>query len=137
MQLKKMFDLTFDHYTIKVKNLENSASFYKKVLGLKEIENRTQKSYIRWFSIGEGSELHIVEGDSDSIKTHVGVHLALRLNEFDKFLSQLKRYNINQHNSRGIQDSITTRADGIRQVYFQDPDGYWIEVNEAATLSND
>lgn len=132
-----MFDLTFDHYTIKVKNLETSATFYKKVLGLEEIENRTRKSYIRWFSIGEGCELHIVEGDSESIKTNVGVHLALRLKKFDKFLSHLKKYNINQHNSKGIQDSITTRADGIRQVYFQDPDGYWIEVNEAATLSDE
>lgn len=132
-----MFDLTFDHYTIKVKNLDTSATFYKKVLGLKEIENRTRKSYIRWFSVGDGCELHIVEGDSGSIKTNVGVHLALRLKEFDNFLSHLKKYNINHHNSKGIQDSITTRADGIRQVYFRDPDGYWIEVNEAATLSHE
>lgn len=129
-----MFDLTFDHYTIKVKDLNRSADFYKKILGLEEIENRTRKEYIRWFQIGEGCELHIVEGDSESIKTNVGVHMALRLKEFDTFLSHLKRYNINQHNSKGIQDSITTRADGIRQVYFQDPDGYWIEVNEAGIL---
>lgn len=129
-----MFDLTFDHYTIKVRDLNRSADFYKKVLGLKEIENRTRKEYIRWFQIGEGSELHIVEGDSYSIKTNVGVHLALRLKDFDTFLGQLSRYNINRHNSKGIQDSITTRADGIRQVYFQDPDGYWIEVNEAGLL---
>ncbi|WP_234572254.1 VOC family protein [Rhodohalobacter sp. 614A] len=132
-----MFDLIFDHYTIKVRNLDASATFYKKVLGLKEITNRTQKSYIRWFSMGDGSELHIVEGDSDRIKTNVGVHLALRLKNFDEFLSHLSRHNINQHNSKGIRDSITTRADGIRQVYFQDPDGYWIEVNEAGTLSNE
>ena len=131
-----MFDLTFDHYTIKVKNLDRSADFYKKVLGLEEIENRTRKEYIRWFQIGEGCELHIVEGDSGSIKTNVGVHLALRLKDFDSFLGQLSRYNINRHNSKGTQDSITTRADGIRQVYFQDPDGYWIEVNEAATLED-
>lgn len=129
-----MFNLTFDHYTIKVKNLDTSANFYKKVLGLKEIENRTKKDYIRWFSIGNGSELHIVEGNTDRITTNVGIHLALRLKNFDTFLSHLNRYNITQHNSKGIQDSITTRADGIRQVYFRDPDGYWIEVNEADTL---
>ena len=129
-----MFDLTFDHYTIKVKNLETSAKFYRNVLDLKEIENRTKKEYIRWFSIGNGSELHIVEGNTDSIQTNIGVHLALRLKDFDEFLSHLNRYNITQHNSKGIQDSITTRADGIRQVYFRDPDGYWIEVNEAGIL---
>ena len=26
---------------------------------------------------------------------------------------------------------ITIRADGIRQIYFQDPDGHWIEINDA------
>ena len=24
---------------------------------------------------------------------------------------------------------INIRADGIKQIFFQDPDGYWIEVN--------
>ncbi len=126
-----MTKLTFDHYTIKVKDLENSASFYKNVLGLSEIENRTRKPYIRWFSIGNDTELHIVEGDTHGIKTNVGVHLALKLDDFDKFLSHLKSKNILLHNSKAIPGSITTRADGVRQVYFQDPDGYWIEVNEA------
>ena len=123
--------LTFDHYTIKVKDLESSASFYKHVLGLSEIENRTRKPYIRWFSIGNGTELHVVEGDTRGIKTNVGVHLALKLDDFDKFLSHLKSKTILLHNSKAIPGSITTRADGVRQVYFQDPDGYWIEVNEA------
>lgn len=131
-----MFDLIFDHYTIRVKDLGRSADFYQKILELSEIENRTQKAHIRWFSMGDGRELHIAEGNSDVIKTNVGVHIALRLKDFDGFLAHLNRHNINRHNSKGIQDSITTRTDGIRQVYFQDPDGYWIEVNEAATLSD-
>ena len=131
-----MFDLTFDHYTIRAKDLDKSADFYMKVLGLSEIENRTKKEHIRWFSMGERKELHIAKGNSDIVKTNVGVHIALRLKDFDGFLAHLNKYNINQHNSRGIRDSITTRADGIRQVYFQDPDGYWIEVNEAEILSD-
>lgn len=123
--------LTFDHYTIKVKDLKTSASFYKDVLGLSEIENRTRKAHIRWFSIGDGTELHIVEGDTYDIRTNVGVHLALKLTDFDTFISHLKSKNILLHNSKAVPGSITTRADGVRQVYFQDPDGYWIEVNEA------
>lgn len=123
--------LTFDHYTIKVKDLESSASFYKNVLGLSEIENRTQKPYIRWFELGNGTELHIVEGNTAGIKTNIGVHLALKLKDFDSFISHLKSKNILLHDSKGIPESFTTRADGVRQVYFQDPDGYWIEVNEA------
>jgi len=25
---------------------------------------------------------------------------------------------------------VQLRPDGIQQIYFQDPDGYWIEVND-------
>ena len=71
-----MFDLTFDHYTIKVADLEKSASFYSNVLGLDEIENRTRKEHIRWFSLGGDSELHVVEGLVNEIETNIGVHLA-------------------------------------------------------------
>lgn len=126
-----MHELTFDHITITVQNLENSTKFYKNILGLSEIENRTRKPYICWFSLGNNCELHVVEGDSQGIETHIGVHLALKLSDFDSFLNHLSSFNITHHNSKGIRDSITTRADGVRQVYFQDPDGYWIEVNEA------
>jgi len=127
-----MFDLTIDHYTIKINDLERSADFYGNVLGLSEITNRTEKSYIRWFSLGNGSELHVVEGDTSNIATPIGVHLALRLSDFDNFIDHLQSHNIRPHDSKGNPDSITTRADGVRQVYFPDPDGYWIEVNEAA-----
>lgn len=126
-----MFDITFDHYTIKVNDLDRSAGFYSEILSLSEITNRTGKDYIRWFSLGNGSELHIVEGDTEAIKKNIGVHLALRLSNFDSFLDHLKSHSITPHNSKGKSNSITTRADGVRQVYFPDPDGYWIEVNEA------
>jgi lactoylglutathione lyase len=131
-----MFNTVFDHYTIKVKNLDRSIDFYKNILGLSEIENRTQKEYIRWLSMGSGSELHVVEGDSSQIKTDVGVHLAVRLRDFDRFLQHLQKNGITPHTSGGEPDDITFRADGIRQVYFSDPDGYWIEVNEADILNH-
>lgn len=129
-----MFDLTFDHYTIKVADLEKSASFYRNVLGLDEIENRTEKPHIRWFSLGDDSELHVVEGPVKEIKTNIGVHLALKLSDFDNFLEHMESHDITPHNSKGKPGEITTRADGVRQVYFPDPDGYWIEVNEAGAL---
>lgn len=126
-----MFTLTFDHYTIKVKSLEESAAFYKEVLGLPEIENHTKKDYIRWFSMGEEGELHIVEGDNNSIQTNVGLHMALKTSSLNDVIMHLKSNNILLHDSSGTPHSYTSRADGVRQFYFQDPDGYWIEVNEA------
>ncbi|MCH8568535.1 MAG: VOC family protein [Balneolales bacterium] len=123
--------LTFDHYTITVKNIEISTRFYADILGLTEIENRTRKPYIRWFSMGKGSELHVVEGNPEIISTNVRVHLALRLkpDEFDGFMEHLTKEGIILHNSKGEPNKITVRADGVRQVYFTDPDGYWIEIN--------
>lgn len=129
-----MPDLSFDHYTIKVTDLDANASFYSNVLGLDEITNRTEKPYIRWFSLGNDTELHIVEGETNDIQTNVGVHLALKLADFDNFIEHLKAHEVTPHNSKGKPNQITTRADGVRQVYFPDPDGYWIEVNEAAAL---
>jgi len=126
-----MFDLTFDHYTIKVADLNTSTTFYSDLLGLHRITNRTEKDYIRWFSLGNGTELHIVEGETEAIKKHIGVHLALKMSDFDKFLDYLRSHDITPHDSKGNANEITVRADGVRQVYFQDPDGYWIEVNEA------
>ena len=126
-----MQKLQFDHYTIKVNDLNASANFYNKVLGLSEITNRTEKPHIRWFSLGNG-ELHIVEGKTPDIKTTIGVHLALKLTDFDQFLSHLEENAITPHNSKGKPGIITTRADGVRQVYFKDPDDYWIEVNDAS-----
>lgn len=120
----------FDHYTIKVSDLDASCEFYGNILGLKEIKNRTDKSHIRWFSLGKG-ELHLVKGNSAEIQTNVGVHLALKVEDFDAFLSLLQENNITPHNSKGEPNQHTTRADGVRQVYFKDPDGYWVEVNEA------
>ncbi|HZV69551.1 MAG TPA: hypothetical protein VFG10_08405 [Saprospiraceae bacterium] len=29
----------------------------------------------------------------------------------------------------GVKHKVNIRADGIKQIFFQDPDGYWIEVN--------
>jgi len=126
-----MFHLTFDHYTIKVADLDTSTTFYGDLLGLHRITNRTEKDYIRWFSLGNGSELHVVEGQTEAIKKNVGVHLALKMSDFDHFVEYLRSHDITPHNSKGHPNEITVRADGVRQVYFQDPDGYWIEVNEA------
>jgi lactoylglutathione lyase len=123
--------MEFDHYTVAVSNLKKSVSFYSEVLMLNEIENKTVKSNVRWFSIGNSQELHVVEGKSKGIKTNIGLHLAFRVNDLNSFVDHLKKHGISVYNSKGVEGETTLRPDGIRQVYFQDPDEYWIEVNDA------
>jgi lactoylglutathione lyase len=31
----------------------------------------------------------------------------------------------------GKKNAISSRVDGVKQIWFQDPDGYWIEINDA------
>lgn len=125
-----MSDLVFDHYTMRVKDLDRSAEFYKEVLQLEEITNRTEKPYIRWFSLGKG-ELHIAEKPDEVVETHVGLHLALAIEDIESLIKRLKERDITIHDSKGNPNKKTTRADGVLQIYFKDPDGYWIEVNNA------
>ena len=50
---KTSFNFTFNHLALSVKDVDRSIDFYKKVLTLKEITNRTKIEGIRWLSLGE------------------------------------------------------------------------------------
>ncbi len=49
--------------------------------------------------------------------------------DIDSFINHLNNAVINYEDSRGTKNAVTVRADGIKQIYFTDPDGYWIEIN--------
>lgn len=121
--------ITFNHLALSVKDVDRSAAFYKKVLNLEEITNRTEVDGVRWFSLGEGKELHLISVLKEEAKTNKAIHFALTTNNFDGIISSLEAMKIIYSDWPGTPNKITTRADGIRQVYFQDPDGNWVEVN--------
>ena len=128
------FSFSFDHSALSVKDVNISADFYKNVLKLEEITNRTKKVGIRWISLGEGKELHLISTIKGNITITKAVHLALKCANFDTFVKVLIDQNIIYSDWDGTLNKITIRADGIKQIYFQDPDGYWIEVNSASKL---
>jgi len=123
------FSFSFDHSALSVKNVNISAEFYKNVLKLEEITNRTKKVGIRWISLGGGKELHLISTIKGNITITKAVHMALKCANFDKFIQSLIDQNITYSDWDGTLNKVTIRADGIQQIYFQDPDGYWIEVN--------
>jgi len=49
----------------------------------------------------------------------------------DDFINKLKTKNIDFENWPGVKGEITLRVDGVKQIYFKDPDGHWLEVNNA------
>ena len=122
--------VTFNHLALSVIDADQSAAFYKKTLNLKEITNKTENDQIRWLSLGEGKELHLLSFPNDEIKINRAVHLAITTSDFDDFINRLDAMKVNYSDWMGeIPNKINIRADGIKQVYFQDPNGYWIEVN--------
>ena len=123
------FNLTFNHIALSVKDIEREVEFYGKVLRLTEIENKTKEGGRRWFSLGEGKELHLLPTPTDHIVISKSVHMALTTPDFDALVTALDIKGIVYSDWPGTPHKINLRADGIRQIFFQDPEGYWIEVN--------
>ena len=123
------FSLTFNHLAISVKDVNRSADFYKNILHLKEIENRGKLEGVRWFSTGDGKELHLVSILKEPIALNKAIHIAFTTSDFDAVIMTLDKMKIIYSDWPGNSNKINIRADGIKQIFFQDPDGYWIEVN--------
>ena len=116
-----------------MRDRDASARFYQDVLGLPEIENKTQRPHIRWFGLGAGRSIHIIGGAGENAGNRpLSTHLALATARFDEMVKRLDERGIAYRNLKGEAGAYSVRADGVRQLYFQDPDGHWIEINDTS-----
>jgi len=121
---------SFNHIALSVKDVDESVQFYQKVLQLEEIENTASNSKTRWLSLNEGKQLHLIPRPNSEIKINKAVHFALSTSDLDSIISNLNELKIEFSDWKDIPNKIYTRKDGIKQIYFQDPNGYWIEIND-------
>ena len=126
------FNFRYNHLALSVKDVDRSAEFYMKVLKLPEILNRSKIEGVRWFVFADGLELHLISAIKQDVVTNKALHLALTTSNLDDFIKTLNTMKIAYSDWPGNPQKINIRADGIKQVFFQDPDGYWIEVNSIA-----
>ncbi len=122
-------EIRFNHQTVYVVDMNKSAEFYEKVMGLTRIEEPFHDNKHIWMKTGAHSQLHIVEG-AKSVQPHdINIHMAFSVDSLQKFIDHLDSMQVKYGDWSQKSKSPQKRPDGILQIYLQDPDGYWIEVN--------
>ena len=121
-----------DHVAIWVTDQQKSIDFYREMFGLAEIPAPFPPGGPRWMQLANGVELHIQPGRDAPVAQPRRVHMAIAVASLDPILEKLKARGQSWSDVAGKPGVIQTmRTDGIRQIFLQDPDGYWIEVNDA------
>ena len=129
---QERFDLRLDHSTVLVTDLEISGTFYENVLGLARVDTPWGPAApVRFYSLGGARQLHMGLSDG-AIEPDKNAHLAFSVSNFDMYLEFLREQRVEYTNFAGTRREPQLRPDGVRQVYLQDPDGNWIEINDAA-----
>jgi lactoylglutathione lyase len=119
-----------NHIAVHVSNLEKSMSFYETILNLEEIEEPFKDGLHAWYDIGGGAALHLIEVANTPTEISKTNHHCFSMDDMDAFIIRLKSKNYPFEDWPGEKGKITTRPDGVRQIYIQDPDGYWLEIND-------
>lgn len=125
------FTVAFDHTALHVADLGRSIAFYERIFGLHEIPAPGDPTSIRWLSLGGDDQLHFIHYEGDVPATTKALHFALVVSDLDALVAHVEAEGVPYSDWPGAASTLSVRGDGIRQIYVQDPDGYWIEVNDA------
>ncbi|WP_223808830.1 VOC family protein [Rufibacter hautae] len=121
--------IRFNHLALHVYDLKKSSAFYEQVMQFKKIPEPFKDGLHDWFSIGDPYQLHLIQGAPKEIYQDITRHFCFSVPSLDAFMERIRKHNIRYYNSKGEPDKINVRADGVQQIYIQDPDGYWLEIN--------
>ena len=125
------FKFSFNHQALPAMKLQETGDFYIKILGFEEIEmTANQDPPKRWFKNHEGKQLHLIASDV-GVPNSIINHMAFSTKNLEDVVLYLRKNNINYWTDEGEKNIIRFRKDGVRQIKIQDPEGHWIEINEA------
>lgn len=120
-----------NHIAVYVRDLSVSTRFYRDIIQLDTIPEPFHDGRHTWFSIGPKNHLHLIQGAVSVTAHDKNNHICFSISSVEAFIKQLEQNNIEYENWLGEKNAVTKRVDGVQQIYFKDPDGYWIEVNDA------
>ncbi len=120
-----------NHTAIFVRNLKVTRGFYEKILGLDTIPEPFHDGKHTWYKIGDGVAMHVIEGADKPKEYFKNQHTCFSVASVPAFTQILMKNNIPFEDVNGKKNSITNRVDGVKQIWLQDPDGYWLEINDA------
>ena len=120
-----------NHIAVYVSDLKQSTVFYESVFNLKIIPEPFHDNRHTWFSLGPAGQLHLIQGLKGTQNFDKNEHLCFSVPSVDEFVKKLNTQHISFEDWAGKEKGITLRVDGVKQIYFKDPDGHWLEVNDA------
>lgn len=117
-----------DHVAIYVSDLQKSVAFYKDAFGFEQVSMPVK--FAAWLSMGKGVMLHIVAGRKEPVTNTKWDHLSIACSDMAVMTASLDAKHIEWASMEGKHEPAK-RFDGVKQVFIKDPDGYWIEINDA------
>ena len=124
-------NISLNHIAFYVEDVAKSARFYKEVIGLDTVPEPFRDGLHAWFKVGVGLTLHLIQGTKEKLTQYRNTHTSFRVADVNAFIEHIAKMGIRFEDVNGTANTVTTRPDGVKQIYFKDPDGYWIEINNA------
>jgi lactoylglutathione lyase len=119
-----------NHTAIYVMNIPIAGNFYTNIIGLDTIAEPFHDGKHIWYKTGEHTMLHVIQGADQKKEYYKNQHTCFTVPDFNAFTNKLLKINWSFEDVAGNKNKITTRVDGVHQIWLQDPDGYWLEIND-------
>merc|ERR1712137_707990 len=135
-----------NHIALIVSDVGRSAAFYSDVIGLQEIRRPDFDRHGAWFTMGN-LELHLIKGKP---VVHTGDdlivgHISLETYNIDRVPGILDAMGIPYRKNVSVPKGVSTKGSGtnseensssaVKQYFFRDPDGYYLEVCNCDVLT--
>lgn len=113
----------FHHAGFLVTDIERAAEFYETVLGLKTLPRPDFGFPGRWYDLGNGHQLHLMETarhPGNTSEPRFDRHIALEVPDLEETAREL--------DALGVAYSRSSGRAGTPQIFIRDPDGNMIEL---------